>query len=48
MVVLLTLLWIRACLRLGGNLYAIIGGVLNSFPVDGFFQGLSIDFSCLG
>ena len=24
------------CLRLGGCLYVIIGGVLKSFPVDGF------------
>ena len=35
-VALLTLLWIRMCLRLGGYLYAIKGGVLNNFPVDGF------------
>ena len=35
-VVLLTLLWIKIRLRLRGCLYAIIGGVLKSFPVDGF------------
>ena len=35
-VVLLTLLWIKMRLRLRGCLYAIIGGVLTSFPVDGF------------
>ena len=35
-VVLLTLLWIKMHPRLGGCLYAIIGGVLKSFPVDGF------------
>ena len=35
MVVLLTMLWIRICLRLGGCLYVTIGGVLKSFPVDG-------------
>ena len=34
-VVLLTLLWIKMRLRLRGCLYAIIGGVLTSFPVDG-------------
>ena len=35
-VVLLTLLWIKIRLWLGGCLYAIIGGVLKSFHVDGF------------
>ena len=35
-VVLLTLLWIKMRLRLGGCLYAIIGEVLKSFSVDGF------------
>ena len=35
-VVLLILLWIKIRLRLGGCLYAIIGGVVKSFPVDGF------------
>ena len=35
-VVLLTLLWIKVRLWLGGCLYAIIGGVLRSFPVNGF------------
>ena len=35
-VVLMTLLWTKMCLGLGGCLYAIIGGVLKSFPVDGF------------
>ena len=34
--VLLTLLWIRMRLGLGGCLYAIIGGGLESFSVDGF------------
>ena len=36
-VVFLTLLWIRMRLMLGGCLYAIIGGVFLSFPVDVFF-----------
>ena len=35
-VVLLTLLWIKMCLWLGGCLYAIIGRLLNSISVDGF------------
>ena len=35
-VALLILLRIRMRLRLGGCLYVIIGGVLKSFPVDGF------------
>ena len=35
-VVLLTLLWIRMRLRLGGCQYAIIGGAIKSFPVDRF------------
>ena len=35
-VVLLTLLWIKMRLRLGGCLYAVIGGVFKSFPVDAF------------
>ena len=35
-VVLLTLLWTKMRLWLGGCLYAIIGGVLESFPVDEF------------
>ena len=47
-VVLLTLLWIKIRLRLGECLYAIIGGVLKSFPVDGFSAMLSIHFLCLG
>ena len=34
--VLLTLLWIKMRLRLGGCLYAIIGGVVKSFHVAGF------------
>ena len=39
MVVLLTLLWIKMRLRLRGCLYAIIGGVLKSFP-DGLMDFL--------
>ena len=35
-VVLLTLLWIKMRLWVGGCLYAIIRAVLKSFPVDGF------------
>ena len=35
-VALLTLLLIKLRLWFGGCLYAIIGGVLKSFPVDGF------------
>ena len=35
-VVLLTLLWIKMRLRLGGCLNAIIGRALKKIPVDGF------------
>ena len=47
-VVLLTLLWIKMCLRLGGCLYAIIGVILKSFTVDGFSAKFLHTFLCLG
>ena len=47
-VVLLTLLRIKMRLGLGGCLYAIIGGVLKCFPVDGFSAKFLHTFLCLG
>ena len=48
MVVLLTLLWIKMRLGLGGCLYAIIARAMKSFPVDGFSAKFLHTFLCLG
>ena len=45
MVVLLTLLWIRIRLRLGGRLYAIIGGVLIRIPIDVLYVRIDVCIS---
>ena len=47
-VVLLTLLWIKVRIRLGGCLYAIIGGALKGFPADGVSTKLHHTFLCFG
>ena len=41
----LTLLWSRICLRFGGCLYQMVGRFFISFPVHGCLQTFYVDFN---